>query len=137
MEKLANAFSMAPLTPQEAERITLEIDGAPNNVSKGEVFIVSANLNNSTDRRLASLMPNPFHISFHWLDEKGNIVVHEGLRSVLNPPLYGHQRASYPVKIKAPNTAGRYVLRVLPVQETVCWFESENSAANSIITVHE
>lgn len=136
-ERLEKAFCMAPLTLQEAESITLKIDRSPDHVCKGEIFILSAYLNNSTDKRLASLMPNPLHISYHWLDEEGSTIVYDGLRSVLAPPLYGHGRASYPVTIKAPDTVGQYVLRVLLVQEMVRWHESRSIFAESSITVHD
>lgn len=134
-EKLKDLFRMAPLTSQEAENVTLQVDGMPMNIRTDEVFLVSAKLNNATDIRLVSILPYAFNLSYHWLDEDGKLIVFDGHRSILDSPLNAHSQASYSVTIKAPSNSGRYILRVLPVQEEVRWHEAANISGDSTIVV--
>lgn len=135
-EKLADTFRMTPLTAQEAERISLQIEEFPEHVRTDEIFSLTATLNNPTDKRLTSMMPNPIHLSYHWMDEEGSIIVYDGMRTILDQSLLERMQATYSVQVKAPNRAGVYILRIIPVQEMVRWHESTNMA-DLIVTVYE
>jgi hypothetical protein len=61
-----------------------------------------------------------FTVSYHWLDERGNAIVWDGLRtSVEAEP---SQAASIDVAIRAPIPPGRYLLSVDVVDEGRVWF---------------
>ncbi len=136
-DQIANVFCMLQLNADESDTIRLTIDRYPERISIGNEFTVPAVLYNPTDKRLASLKPNPFQLSYHWLDEQGNFIVYDGLRTELRPPLLAHQHATYAVRIKAPEKPGRYALRVRPVQEMAAWLEHANPGADVIILVED
>ena len=138
MELLKNAFMMPALSEREAKKVFWHIVESPSEVFKNEIFSISVLLNNWTDKRLSSSMPNPLHLSYHWLDGKGRrILCFDGLRSGLNPPLYSGLKAKYPVEIKAPAQVGRYRLRVLPVQENIRWHQPMDGSKDLIIHVRD
>ena len=51
------------------------------------------------------------------------MVVFDGSRSRLSPPLDPNATGRYPMKIVAPEQPGEYILQTTMVQEDVCWFE--------------
>ena len=51
------------------------------------------------------------------------VVLFEGLRSELYPPLPPGASFEYTVRVKAPETAGKYILRLTAVQEGVAWLD--------------
>ncbi len=134
-ERFANAFRMMPLSMKEAATITLHLVKIPERVWSNQLFTVSVTLDNPTEKRLASLMPYPLHLSYHWINETGNPVVFDGIRSRLYPPLIAHRQATYDMQIKAPDKPGRYTLRLRPVQEMVRWHEKANLDSDPIVII--
>lgn len=60
-------------------------------------------------------------VSYRWLDEAGQVVVPEGLRTRLPGPIGPGERAVVPVSVSAPAT-GRYLLELDLLDEGVAWF---------------
>ena len=66
--------------------------------------------------------PGPsIRVSYRWLDDAGDVVVPEGLRTPLPGPVGPGERAVVPVSVSAPD-AGRYTLQLDLVDEGVTWF---------------
>lgn len=83
-------------------------------------------INNST-HQLASTLPHPVHLSYHWLDSQGeNVVVFEGLRTPIHPSLPPKSRSVYEALLKPPTHPGHYILRLTLVQEEIRWFDNES-----------
>jgi len=96
----------------------------PKTVAPDEHFTVDVTLENLSEERWVSLPPNPVHLAYHWLDEKGTYVVFEGIRTAIRYPLFPGQNRDFSLKVIAPKTYGEYVLQVTLVQEFCFWFEN-------------
>ncbi|MCE7959343.1 MAG: hypothetical protein DYH06_15605 [Acidobacteria bacterium ACB2] len=94
----------------------------PDRVRAGERFEARVTLANRGSGRVSSDPPWPVHLSYRWFDrDSGEVVVLDGARSLLLPPLALDERRSYPVGVEAPARPGSYRLLVTLVQEGVAW----------------
>jgi hypothetical protein len=64
--------------------------------------------------------------SYHWLDDRGNPIVWDGIRTSL-PPLAPGERAEVAVAVRAPIPPGRYRLAFDLVAERRAWFSELGS----------
>ena len=98
---------------------------APTSVATDEDFCISVELDNASPRLVASYMPFPVHISYHWLSADRSIVVRfEGERTEVVPALAPSGHGWYSAGVRSCALPGTYCLRVTLVQEYVAWFES-------------
>jgi glycosyltransferase involved in cell wall biosynthesis len=102
----------------------------PRRAAPGERLSLEVELENRSPYALASELPNPIHLSYHWLDENGAMAVFDGPRSLLHPPLPPGGRGSYRVAVTAPESPGRYTLRLALVQEHVRWLDEPHPGAD-------
>jgi hypothetical protein len=63
-----------------------------------------------------------FTVSYHWLDERDNAIVWDGLRSHLDAAVDPGQVAKVDVRIRSPIPPGRYRLSIDVVDEGRFWF---------------
>ena len=61
--------------------------------------------------------------SYHWLDDAGEVVVFDGLRTALPAPLGPGGTCRMPVSVLAPSSPGEYELRFDLVHEGHRWFD--------------
>ena len=89
----------------------------------GESSHRSIRIRNNSDLTLASTGANPSHLSYYLLDPDGVRAPIEGGRSKFPVALKPGYELTVPLKVTAPATPGRYLIRVLVVQEWVRWFD--------------
>ena len=65
---------------------------------------------------------NAVHLSYHWFDRKGVVVVFDGLRTPLPNDVQPGESVQLRATIQPPDRAGQYTLEVTLVQESVAWF---------------
>ncbi|MFA5265937.1 MAG: radical SAM protein, partial [Opitutaceae bacterium] len=134
---IKSALRMSFMSADEANKITLRVTEASDQMVAGARYTVKVILHNGSNRQLSSCHPHLFYISYHWLDEAtGAPVVFDGLRTQLIPPCQPDSEQGYEVMVKAPDTAGRFLLKVVPVQEMVRWHESANPANLAVEVMH-
>ena len=104
--------------------IKISVQSYPGIVNPDEHFLVEIILNNLSCERWVSLLPNPVHLSYHWLNEKGTYEVFDGIRTVIRNPLLPGESRHFLLNVVAPKTYGEYVLQVTLVQEACFWFEN-------------
>lgn len=63
------------------------------------------------------------NFSYHWLDDKGEVVVHDGIRTSLGQPLLPGDEVTLTARICSPEQTGKFTLRLTLVQERIAWFE--------------
>jgi cell division septation protein DedD len=68
------------------------------------------------------------NLSYHWLDNKGAMVVFDGLRTPLPRDLKSGESVDLKAEIQAPANPGRYILEVTLVQESSAWFPEKDGA---------
>jgi SpoIID/LytB domain protein len=61
-------------------------------------------------------------LSYHWYDAAGNAVVWDGTRTGLGADVPPQGTRTVSAQVRAPTTAGLYVLRLALVKEGVAWF---------------
>lgn len=123
-EQVKACLQMNPLPSIPEGKIRLLVTKHPDSVPAKTEFNVIVEITNNSEFVLNSYSPNPVHIVYHWLDEKGTeIIIFNGERSKILPPLNSREKVVYQAKIKAPVQKGNYVLRMTLVQEFVQWFD--------------
>jgi hypothetical protein len=75
---------------------------------------------------------NAVHLSYHWLDQKRQPVVYDGLRTQLPSDLNPGESLTLKAAIQAPDKAGEYVLHMTLVQEGVAWFSDRGGGQVSL-----
>lgn len=125
--------------PLPAEACIVRIFGhTPDAVEPGSHFIVDAEIQNLGSRTLASMLPNPTHVSYRWF-RAGTVVPlsdAEPIRTRLPFALGRGQSVRVRVPIDAPTAAGDYLLRLTLVQEFVAWFDDINAENGFTRLVH-
>jgi 2-polyprenyl-3-methyl-5-hydroxy-6-metoxy-1,4-benzoquinol methylase len=107
--------------------IGLSVEDRRDLVAPGGTFVFPVRVRNSGKIALRSVPPHPVNLSYHWVrEETGQIEVWDGERSPLLPPC--ESAGSYPLRVVAPRSVGRYLLRVTLVQEGVRWFDQAPAA---------
>ena len=65
---------------------------------------------------------NAVHLSYHWRDAQGALVVWDGMRTSLGGDVAPGTSRTIALAVQTPNRAGAYTLAVDLVQEGVTWF---------------
>jgi Glycosyltransferase Family 4 len=131
-------YRMEALSGADCAELRLSIENCPELVVCGTTAGVRVRLENGSSEKIGSFPPFPVHLSYRWFrDEANEVVGPEALRTSLKPALCPHEKASYAMKIAAPDEPGRYRLRVTLVQESVRWFDGLPSplSAEAILVV--
>jgi hypothetical protein len=63
------------------------------------------------------------HLSYHWLDERGNPIVWDGMRTPFERPVAPGERLRAELRLRSPIPPGRYRLALDLVDEGRLWFE--------------
>lgn len=121
-EELTSTLSQNPLD-KSALCVEMELLHFPREMEVNRRYTLQVRLYNRGKEYLKSLLPYPVHISYHWLDENGKIVVFDGIRTPLTPPLPPMGVRDVPVGIITPLDEGAYTLQITLVQEFQFWFE--------------
>jgi GT2 family glycosyltransferase len=124
----------APMQPLPAdlppEAFGLRAENVPERAAPGESLAIAVEVRNGSQHTLASTLPNPVHLCYHWLHTDGGFARFDGRRSALLPPLPPGAAAVYPVAVTAPGAPGRYTLRLALVQEEVRWYDEPREGAD-------
>jgi cyclopropane fatty-acyl-phospholipid synthase-like methyltransferase len=131
---LARAVGMDPMAPETSERLRLSVESAPRSVVVGGAFEVGVRLENGSDVVVNSNFPNPVQLAYHWL-RGDQVVVDDSPRTRLFPWSTPGSAITLPVAVVAPPAPGRYVLRVVAVQEFIRWFDEPGNPLADDVTV--
>ena len=66
---------------------------------------------------------NPLLLSYHWLDQKGNLIIQDGERTKFPIEIESEREITLPLHIKTLNESGEYIIRVALLHEGVRWVE--------------
>jgi cell division septation protein DedD len=72
------------------------------------------------------------NLAYHWLDQKGRMVVFDGERTPLPHDLKPGESVTLKALIQPPEKAGSYTLEITLVQEGVAWFPEKGGGKLSI-----
>jgi len=98
----------------------------PTQMAAGKTFSVDITVTNTSPITWPSKPnrrgTNAVHLSYHWLDQKRQPVVYDGLRTKLPGDLNPGESVTLKALIRSPESPGEYLLQVTLVQEGVAWF---------------
>jgi hypothetical protein len=121
---LPSSIRTEKLSPESVSKISLEVSNVPREVQSSAVFRLNTMVTNETNGTLSSAAPYPVHLACHWIEKATRrMVVFDGSRSRISPPLDPNTTGRYPMKIVSPGQPGEYILQTTMVQEGVRWFE--------------
>jgi SAM-dependent methyltransferase len=99
----------------------LDYDG-PHKAGPGQDFRAKVTVRNRSFRSWSSFRPDaPDYLSYHWLDRRGGTVIWDGERNPLPRDIGPDEQAEVLVRVKAPDSVGRYSLAFEMIQEGVSW----------------
>lgn len=117
-------FEMNPLGASDCKSISFTIDGLPRTMQCDQLHWLEVTIHNGSEREVSCGLPSPINIAYHWCDsDSGGIVVFDGVRSHLFPPVAPNSSCIYHAMIIAPPANGSYLLQITLVQEGVRWFD--------------
>ena len=75
---------------------------------------------------------HPVHLTYKWLDADGNVVVADGLRTVLRREVPPQDEIALEAQLQFPAAPGRYILRLDMVHEFIVWFHWKGSPVHDL-----
>lgn len=140
--------AMSPMTPRgtamvagdvavpESERRVTVVPAPVSLVRAGDVTRILCEVTNLGAAVLGTGLPSPVQLSYQWYDADGRLSDDgEPLRTPLPYPLASAQRVPVKVRVRTPARPGRYLLRLLAVQEHVAWFEDRRAPSGFPVDV--
>lgn len=110
----------------------IEVLETPETAKAGETVKVPITVKNTSNFVWSSEGAKPEHLAYHWLDSNNQVVVFDGLRTVLpkNVPPQGSVKLE--AEVKVPDKPGKYQLVFSMVEEAVAWFNDQGAEAETI-----
>lgn len=98
--------------------------------------LLQVRLTNNGSETWPSSGRNPVHLSYRWrLPESGEIVVADGLRTVLREDVQPGASQVSALQVRAPKEAGSYLLEISLLQEQVAWFCDRQTGSASLLPI--
>jgi hypothetical protein len=114
------AVHTQPLTDFNA---TIRLLGEIERMKPNEVVAVELEICNSGTQSWGSIGLRPVCVSYHWLDDSGQLSVFDGERTRLPHDIQPNGTVRLWATVKTPPTPGNYALLLTLVQEYVAWFD--------------
>jgi hypothetical protein len=111
---------------------------APNQVEArpGDLIEIPIQVVNTSVRRWESAGTQPFALSYHLLDEHGEVITYDGIRTPLSRDVAPGQIVTLDAVIAIPAEPGVYALEWDMVQEAVSWFSwKDTPTASTMLAV--
>jgi 2-polyprenyl-3-methyl-5-hydroxy-6-metoxy-1,4-benzoquinol methylase len=90
---------------------------------KNQMIELPIAITNNSNKSLKSFEPFPVHISYHWMNDRNEYEVFDGIRTLLPFPLTPQSKINLNINIMTPKKPGVYTLQLTAVQEKCFWFE--------------
>ena len=121
------SFYVHNARPREACKTALRVT-MPAEVPAGLAFDVPIRLTNRATSALDSSFPYRTQLGYRWLREDGSVESGTTVRIPLPRALAPGETCDGSMRVAAPCTPGRYLLRLSVVQEGVAWFDDIDPA---------
>ena len=108
-------------------------DTVPDKMRKDEIYKINLKIKNISKFPWQNETDNPNYpvrIGYRWIDEEGEILPLEGIRTSLGRTINPDEILETEVNIKSPRKEGKYLLKIDLVKEFFSWFS--DSGAESL-----
>jgi hypothetical protein len=120
----ANLQFLARLAPPLTDfRARITAPQALAELLPGQRVVLRIDVDNLGTERWPSLGERSVRVSYHWLDDGGEVVVQDGERTHLPNDVPPGNYVAMWATVNAPARAGKYRLQLSLVQENVAWLE--------------
>ena len=117
-------------------KAVLECQMTSIEVKENEVVKISVRIINKGTMVLKSQQPYPVHLSYHIYDEKGNMIVYDGERTLLSKPILPGAGLEQAIVVNTRGLkTGVYHLKIDLVQESVFWFSDVGEVLSDMLMV--
>ncbi len=96
-------------------------------VRAGNRLHLDLKLKNTRQKTLSSSTENPCLLSYHLLDESGQIIQYDNRRFPIPQDILPGQKVDVPITVKSPLEKGRYILEFDLLREGLSWFKDYGS----------
>ena len=96
-------------------------------VRAGNRLYLDLKLKNTGQNILSSSIENPCLLSYHLLDESGQISQYDNRRFAIPQDILPGQKGNVPITVKSPLEKGRYILEFDLLREGLSWFKDYGS----------
>lgn len=123
-------INAAHALPASGYRAGISILDCKDSLAPSEPALVRVAITNLGDAVWAHDIPAGRHITIanHWLSRTGQVVVPDDGRARLTQTMAPGSRLEIELGVRAPETAGEYLLEIDLVQERICWFAQRGSS---------
>ncbi|MBA7615922.1 MAG: ABC transporter ATP-binding protein [Actinomycetia bacterium] len=100
-------------------------DTVPDKMRKDEIYTINLKIQNESKFPWQDEIENPNYpvrIGYRWIDEKGETLPIEGIRTFLGKTINPDEILEIKVNIKSPMKEGKYLLKIDLVKEFFSWF---------------
>lgn len=96
-------------------------------VKAGKIFEIPLKIKNTGSMSWVKDDKNSINLSYHVLNEKNQVILHDGERTNLVNSVRSGETTELNAKVKAPDKAGIYYIEFDMVHEGVAWFKEKGS----------
>jgi len=132
----SSAESKIVALPDSAYRAEITVDSPPPTAPAGGTATATVTIKNVGDKAWPAngnaVVPAMVHLSYHWLDKDGNVIVQDGIRTALPTSLNPGASVSVKAKVVYPKSPGDYILEFDMVHELITWFALKKSQTAKI-----
>jgi hypothetical protein len=119
-------------TPKLSEfNATIIVLGSVERLLPNAIVAIELEVHNSSNQLWSSVGLFPVRVSYHWLDDSGQVVVYDGARTPLPGDVLPNGKIRLWATVKAP-PSGYYYLVLTLLQEGVAWFDMQGCDVTKI-----
>jgi hypothetical protein len=97
-----------------------------------EIVGIEIELTNNSSETWHSSGLRPVSLSYHWIDEQGNMIEFNGVRTSLPRDIRAAETFRVLATVRAPEVEGTLLLQFTLVQEYVAWFDEQGVSPETI-----
>lgn len=136
-DKLLALITGMPAGPAYAYTLAHQ---TPATIQSGDTITVPVTVKNTGSKTWIATGTNAVHLSYHWANTAGKVVIFDGERTPLPGNISPGQEVTLQATVKAPPDPGNYVLQWDLVEEFITWFSQQGApvvTANVTVTAPE
>ena len=95
-----------------------------NTIPSAALIQRTVRIRNASAFTISSNAEFPLNMSYHWLNKNNEFEVFDGVRTIIPVDVAGGREISLVMTFETPSQPGKYILRILPVEEGKQWHEN-------------